>query len=182
MLLKGLPPIVGDTPTILILGSMPSVASLEKQQYYGHPRNAFWRLMAQLNGFEYQDDYARNVAEVSQRGIAIWDVIGECERPGSLDSAIVKGSERLNPIPALLEQYPDIQRIGLNGGTAARLFKHHCLPVLQSEKYKIFNLPSTSPANAGQSFEQKCQQWQSLIIPLQKSRNTTFNSPASTSS
>lgn len=166
MLLKGLPPAIGEEPGILILGSMPSVASLEKQQYYGHPRNAFWRLMAQLNGFEWQDDYARNVAEVSRRGIAIWDVIGECERPGSLDSAIVKGSERLNPIPQLLHQNPGIQRIALNGGTAAGLFRRHCLPALQAEKYRIFNLPSTSPANARMSFEEKCRQWQPLMDPF----------------
>lgn len=164
MLLKGLPPIIGDAPTTLILGSMPSVASLEKKQYYGHPRNAFWKLMAQLNGFEWQEDYKRNVAEVSRRGIAVWDVIGECERPGSLDSAIIKGSERLNPIPELLNQYPGIQNIGINGGTAAGLFKHHCLPVLQAEKYRIFNLPSTSPANARLSFEEKCQRWKPLIV------------------
>lgn len=122
--------------------------------------------MAQLNDFEWCDDYARNVAEVSRRGISIWDVIGECERAGSLDSAIVKGSERLNPIVALLDQYPGIQSIGLNGGTAARLFERHCLPVLQREKYTILNLPSTSPANARQSFEQKCRQWQSLFASL----------------
>ena len=166
MFLKGLLPIIGEEPKILILGSMPSVASLKKQQYYGHPRNAFWKLMAQLNGFEWRDDYAHNVAEVICRGIAIWDVIGECERPGSLDSAIVKGSERVNPIPQLLHRYPDIQRIALNGGTAAGLFKRHCLPVLQAEKYRILNLPSTSPANARISFEEKCRRWQPLMIPL----------------
>lgn len=122
--------------------------------------------MAQLNGFEWRDNYALNVAEVRHRGIAIWDVIGECERPGSLDSAIVKGSERLNTIPLLLHQYPGIQRIALNGGTAAGLFKRHCLPVLQAEKVRILNLPSTSPANARMSFEEKCRRWRSLMDPL----------------
>lgn len=121
--------------------------------------------MARLNGFEWQDNYAHNVTQVRYRGIAIWDVIGECERPGSLDSAIVKGSERLNPILALLEQYPVIQRIGLNGGTAASLFRRHCLPVLPAQTYNIFDLPSTSPANARMSFEEKCRQWQKLIVP-----------------
>ena len=69
---------------------MPSVASLEKQAYYGHPRNAFWPLMAKLLGFELSVEYASNVAQIMDRHIAIWDVIGECERPGSLDSSIVK--------------------------------------------------------------------------------------------
>lgn len=119
--------------------------------------------MAQLNDFEWHQDYAHNVAELSCRGIAVWDVIGECERQGSLDSAIVKGSERLNPIVLLLTQYPGIRRIALNGGTAAKLFERHCQPVLTLSEYKIFNLPSTSPANARQSFEEKCLLWQQLF-------------------
>ncbi len=163
VLLKGLPPILGEAPKILILGSMPSVASLEKQQYYGHPRNAFWRIMAQLNGFEWQPDYAANVDEVCRRGIAVWDVIGECQRPGSLDSSIVKGSEKINSIVELLSDQPGICRIGLNGGTAAQLFRRHCLPALDHSAYEILSLPSTSPANAAMNFEQKCRRWRPLF-------------------
>lgn len=157
--LIGLAPVLGEAPSRLILGSMPSVASLEKQQYYGHPRNAFWPLLAQLLGFEVHADYAQNIIELKQRGIAVWDVIGECEREGSLDSAIVKGSERINEIPQLLKKYPGIQSIGLNGGLAAKLFKRHCQPLLEAQSPEVFALPSTSPANAGMSFEQKCAAW-----------------------
>ena len=165
-MLTGLAPIVGEHPKILILGSMPSVASLEKQQYYGHPRNAFWPLLAHCLSFELERDYAKNVELIKQRSIAVWDVIGQCERPGSLDSAIIKGSEVLNPIKSLLEKNREIQAIGLNGGTAAALFTKHCLPGSFGSgevKIKILNLPSTSPANAGMTFEQKCAKWQPLF-------------------
>jgi TDG/mug DNA glycosylase family protein len=142
---------------------MPSVASLEKQQYYGNPRNAFWPLMAELLGFKLSTDYASNVAQILNKHIAIWDVIGECVRPGSLDNAIVRGSERINSIPGLLADYPGLTRIGLNGGTAAKLFKQHCLPGLKADHLTICNLPSTSPANAGMNFSAKCDAWRPLI-------------------
>lgn len=163
MILKGLDPIAGEAPKYLFLGSMPSVASLDKRQYYGHPRNAFWSILAKLNGFELHEDYALNVAEVKIRGIAIWDVIGECERPGSLDSAIVKGSERINGIPQFLEMHSEICRIGLNGGTAAKLFKRYCLPEIDIDRYQLFYLPSTSPANARMNFADKCREWQRVF-------------------
>jgi len=162
-LLQGLPPIVGTAPKLLILGSMPSVASLQKQQYYGHPRNAFWPLLAQLNKFSLHEDYALNVAEAMHRGIAVWDVIGECVRPGSLDSAIVKGSERINAIPEFLNAHPGVGRIGLNGGMAATLFKRHCLEKISTESCQVYTLPSTSPANAAINFSEKCRRWQPLF-------------------
>lgn len=163
-MLTGLVPIVGQHPSVLILGSMPSVASLEKQQYYGHPRNAFWPLLAHCLSFELEQDYSLNVEQIKQRGIAVWDVIGQCKRKGSLDSAIVKGSEVMNPIQSLLEKNPGIKVIGLNGGKAAALFKKNCLPRLSNEvNLEILALPSTSPANAGMNFEQKCVKWQPLF-------------------
>ena len=142
---------------------MPSVASLQKQQYYGHPRNAFWPLLARLLGFEISEHYTANVEQAKAHDIAIWDVIGECERPGSLDSAIVKGSERINRIPELVTKHPDLMRIGLNGGTAVKLFKRHCLPNLDAGRVIIFSLPSTSPANAGMTFEAKCEAWRPIF-------------------
>jgi hypoxanthine-DNA glycosylase len=142
---------------------MPSVASLEKQQYYGHPRNAFWPLIAELLDFRLNNDYASNVEEAKAHGIAIWDVVGECTRPGSLDSAIVKGSERLNPISQLLLEHPEISRIALNGGTAARLFNQRILPEIQASGVMVFSLPSTSPANARMNFQDKCEAWKPLF-------------------
>lgn len=167
---------VDEASTLLVLGSMPSVTSLNQQQYYAHPRNAFWPLLAELMGFELYTDYARNIAEVTARGIAIWDVIGECERVGSLDSAIISGSERVNPIPHFLENHPRITRIALNGGTASRLFKRHCQPDLNPEQYEIFSLPSTSPANARMNFTAKCTAWQPALKDTQQKHQETNGS------
>ena len=161
-MLTGLAPIVGHKPTVLILGSMPSVASLAKQQYYGHPRNAFWSLLARLLKFELSDYYQQNAALACQHSIAIWDVIGQCEREGSLDSAIVKETIIINPIIELLAQHPTIRMVGLNGGTAATLFKRHISPSLTTE-IKIKQLPSSSPANARMTFDQKFTAWQQAL-------------------
>ncbi|MEE9446701.1 MAG: DNA-deoxyinosine glycosylase, partial [Arenicellales bacterium] len=136
-------------------------ASLEKQQYYGHPRNAFWPLMAAAHDFELQQ-YTLNIEALKQHKIAVWDVLAGCERKGSLDSAIIKGSEVINPLPEFLNAHPSIHTIGLNGGAAAQLFKRHCLNLLQDER-KVFNLPSTSPAHASMTFTQKCIAWQALF-------------------
>ena len=161
--LNGLAPLIGARPRILLLGSMPSVVSLDKQQYYAHPRNVFWSLLARLLSFKLHAEYANNVAKVTQNGIAIWDVIGQCERLGSLDSAIVKGSEKINPVADLIEKHPSIRAIGLNGGAAAGLFKRHCLPRFDADNVAIHYLPSTSPANARMNFEQKCAAWEPLF-------------------
>ena len=162
-MLTGLAPIVGINARALILGSMPSVASLEHQQYYAHPRNAFWPLLARALSFEL-GSYAQNVDQIKHGGIAVWDVIGQCERPGSLDSAIVKGSEVINPIPALLEEHSSIRTIGLNGGAAASFFKRYCQPELPADhSLKIIHLPSTSPANARMNFDEKCARWAPLF-------------------
>ncbi len=142
---------------------MPSVASLEKQQYYGHPRNSFWPLLARLLDFEISKHYTVNVEQAKAHDIAIWDVIGECERPGSLDSAIVRGSEQINQIPELVAEHHGLIRIGLNGGMAVKLFKRHCLPNLDAGRVTIFALPSTSPANAGMTFETKCEAWRPVF-------------------
>ena len=161
--IRGLPALCGAHPRILILGSMPSVASLEQQQYYGHPRNAFWPIMADLLGFEKRMPYAENTRRITQNGIAIWDVIGECVRPGSLDSAIVQGSERINPIHEFIDARPAIRTVALNGGTAARLFRRHCLPHLEAAELRILELPTTSPANARMNYTEKSERWRQIL-------------------
>jgi TDG/mug DNA glycosylase family protein len=144
-------------PTLLILGTVPSVKSLEQQQYYAHPRNAFWPIMAALFDFDHKQSYEQRVTELIQANIALWDVLASCERPGSLDSQIKATTEKANPIAELLLKYPSINKIACNGKKAhALLIKH--FPELKNN-YKIFQLPSTSPAHATITLQEKIEQW-----------------------
>ncbi|HBN52823.1 MAG TPA: DNA-deoxyinosine glycosylase, partial [Stenotrophomonas sp.] len=91
--LQGLPAQVNGHCRVLVLGSMPGMASLQAARYYAHPRNRFWPLMGALCGFDPQLDYAQRMAGLQAAGVGLWDVIGRCRRRGSLDAAIVRGSE-----------------------------------------------------------------------------------------
>lgn len=138
-------PVVGKNPVILILGSMPGAASLEKREYYGHPQNSFWRIMLGLFRNGRPAPYKTRIGLLKRNGIALWDVLGECRRDGSsADSAIKDG--RPNDVAGFLKRHPGIRYIAFNGKTAAEFFKKHHKTGNFSQK--IIELPSTSPANA----------------------------------
>ena len=137
--------------------------SIAQQQYYAHPQNAFWPLVAALFDFKLSMDYQCNVQALTSCQVAVWDVLSACERKGSLDAAIVRGSEVLNPIQGLVADHPSITRIGLNGGAAFALFCRHHRPWLQSTHLKVVKLPSTSPAHAAMSRDQKRAAWAKLL-------------------
>lgn len=150
-ILRGLPPALRDDARVLVLGSMPGEASLRQQQYYGHPRNRFWPLMALLCGVDAASPYRQRIAALNAAGIGLWDVLGECVRRGSLDSAIERGSEVANPIAAICARLPALRAIALNGGKAAQAFARHIEPQFDAslaQRVAIYRLPSTSPANA----------------------------------
>lgn len=158
-------PVIGVNARLLILGSMPGEASLRQQQYYGHPRNAFWPILCQLLGVEMSCSYAERCTVLIEQGIALWDVIAACERPGSLDQAIRPETVRVNDFAAFLDEYPTIGRIIFNGGMAEREYERRVLPVLKPAQQLIprHRLPSTSPANAALRFEQKRDAWRRLL-------------------
>ena len=147
-----------ELPVALILGSLPSVTSLGQQQYYAHPQNAFWRIIEALFANGAPCTYDERIELLKQNRIALWDVIATAKREGSLDSAIEPETVIPNDIIGLLNTYPSIQTIYLNGGTAATLFKRHIAKQL-SGTVQIIPLPSTSPANARMGFEEKLRQW-----------------------
>ncbi|KAF1721794.1 DNA-deoxyinosine glycosylase [Pseudoxanthomonas wuyuanensis] len=164
-LLLGLPPHIAADCRVLVLGSMPGDASLSVQQYYAHPRNRFWPLLAQICRFDPALAYPQRLAALQAAGFGLWDVIGQCRRAGSLDSAIVRGSEVINPIGARLPALPRLRAIALNGGKAAQAFARHLQPQLPADALAgidVFALPSTSPANAGFSLERLWQHWRVL--------------------
>lgn len=166
--LQGLAPLYQSNARILILGSMPGQASLDSQQYYGHPRNQFWPLLQQLFGIDASLDYASRCQQALDAGVALWDVIGSCQRPGSLDSAIVGSSIRFNPLVELCQQLPDLQKIWLNGGKAAQSFRQYQrqqdLNALSRTPVGVVQLPSSSPAHASLTFAGKLLQWRQALV------------------
>ncbi len=103
-MITGFAPIVDEDSRVLILGSMPSEASLAKGEYYGHPRNAFWPLISALLGEPMRSSYAARVDMLRRNGIALWDVVASCEREGSGDAAIRRVV--VNDFPAFYAAHP----------------------------------------------------------------------------
>jgi len=161
----GFPPIIGGDPKILILGSMPSDTSLKQNQYYAYSRNAFWYIMGDLFNFSIEATYAEKKALLIKNRVALWDVLQECERDGSLDSSIIGSSIKTNDFSHLLLSYPSIQLIVFNGATAEKEYKKRVFPDLKErlQMIKMIRLPSTSPAMAALSKEQKRLEWSVLI-------------------
>ncbi len=152
-------PVINDSAKILILGSMPGVKSLNEQEYYAHPQNAFWRIMAALFDFDRQAEYQQRLAHLQAADIALWDVLHSCKREGSLDSMIQSETQVANDFNALFQAYPNIRSVFFNGTKAENYFKRHILPTLQEHQLHFARLPSTSPAHASLSFEQKLEEW-----------------------
>jgi len=166
-------PLLNESTEILILGSMPGVASLKASQYYAHPRNAFWPLLADLLEFDLRAGYDERVLALRERGVGLWDVLASCERPGSLDQAINAASIQLNPLADLLNDCPKLRcpklmRVLTNGASASRLFERHCLPAMRTRRPNLdwHALPSTSPANAGWSWARKRAAWAQALQRL----------------
>lgn len=158
------PPVIGSEPTVIILGSMPGIASLQAVQYYAHPRNAFWPIMAELFGIDHQVDYEARIEQVRALPVILWDTLASCFRPGSLDSHISGESVEVNDIASLLEQYPGIRLIAFNGATSEKYFRQLVLPQLQLDTVpQLLRLPSTSPANAGLNLAGKIDYWRVLL-------------------
>ena len=150
---------------MLVVGSMPGVISLTAQRYYANPHNLFWRVMSELAGAHPELPYEARVARLHAAGIAVWDTLKSCERGGSLDSAIVRGTEVPNDFAGLLTKYRSIRAIALNGGKARDVFRRHVVPTLDEAtlaRITLLELPSTSPANASQKLDAKLDRWRAL--------------------
>lgn len=154
MKIQSFPSLSNPDAEVLLLGTMPGAMSLTLNEYYGHPRNHFWKLLATVFGEAIPTEYHLKKEMLVRNNIAVWDVLQACERQGSLDSAIMK--EVPNDFAEFLENHPNIKLIAFNGQKAASFFKKH---VRTNKEYIFVILPSTSPANAGKSFEEKLKEW-----------------------
>lgn len=164
-MLTSFPYLAHSSATTLILGSMPGIKSLDENQYYAHPRNAFWKIMSSVLGFDINLSYPERCQQLTQNNIALWDVMQHCERDGSLDSAIIEDSIVPNNFHQFFEKHPRITHIGFNGRKAEHAFQRYVLPeLIDSHTLEFTNLPSTSPAYASMKFEEKLAIWSKYIL------------------
>ena len=169
--LIGLPPISNGAARILILGSMPGVESLQQQHYYAHPRNQFWTILSAVLASEpalSKISYADKQAQLLDHGIALWDVIYRCQRPGSLDTSIEFDSIRVNNFHEFFAEHLQLESIFFNGRKAQQIFMQLVYPELSAEHQQLnyLTLPSTSPAHAAMRLPQKQQQWSIIAQSL----------------
>jgi len=156
-LLTGFPPVIDHQAEILILGSFPGQASLTAQQYYAHPRNQFWRLLSALIAEDLVAlPYPQRLKRLQANRIGVWDVIAACAREGSLDSAIRHAQH--NDFAQLKHACPELKRIGFNGKASARQ-----APLFAEAGFETILLPSSSPAYAYMTFEQKLAVWRGIM-------------------
>ena len=157
----GFPPIVDAGATVLVLGSLPSQKSIEAFEYYAHPQNAFWRIMGELFGASVDVPYAKRTELLKLNNVAVWDVLASSIRPGSMDSNIDLSTAKPNDFRSFLETNAGIRLVCFNGQKAASMFedlvlaRHHAL----RSDLRFETLPSTSPAFASMSFEEKLKKW-----------------------
>lgn len=160
----GFPPIAPRNARVLVLGSMPGVASLAAREYYAYPRNQFWRIVGELYGFNPAAPYRRRTQALCLAGIALWDVVASCARPGSLDADIDERSIIVNPFSGFLAAHPQIRRVCFNGRKAEAAWRRYVLRDLpQTRELRYELLPSTSPAHAGMSYPRKLHAWRRAL-------------------
>jgi hypoxanthine-DNA glycosylase len=155
--LKGLPQILDQATKVLILGSFPSVLSLQKKEYYANPRNYFWKIISEIVGEQFPTNYKHKIALLKKYKIGLWDVVAFCYRDSALDSMIKEPA--LNDFYRLLKKYPNIKAVFLVGRKAHSLFEKSYSSFIVPYKY----LPSTSPANARHPLRLKISQWKKLL-------------------
>ncbi len=141
---------------------MPGGQSLEKQEYYGNPRNHFWKILFELFDQTPLEDYQAKLNFVKDKGIALWDTIGKCYRRGSLDANIV--DEEPNNIIELTKQFPSVKLIACNGGKAYDTFRRN-FSIEELVDIDVIKLPSTSPipGRYTKTFEGKVEEWKQIL-------------------
>lgn len=162
----GMPPIIGRGARLLILGTLPGDQSLRRRQYYAHPRNSFWPLVAALEEDVAPVAYARRVALLKRRRIALWDVLRSATRTGSLDTAIRNAVP--NDFEAFFARHPGIAAVAFNGQKARDLFRRHVASeaALENRGIAMLVLPSSSPTHV-KPFPEKLAAWQAALVPYQ---------------
>ena len=159
---EGFPPIIDETSRVLVLGTLPSEESFRRKEYYGHPRNQFWQILAAIYHVPLAEMYPDRVAVLRQKHLALWDVLQHGERQGSLDQAIRKAVP--NDFRGLFKAYRNLRAIVFNGRKAHDLFEHLVLKqqaLAGGDQLPRLLMPSTSPA-ATMPLAEKTRRWRQI--------------------
>ncbi len=159
-LLPALAPEAGPDPTVLVLGTFPSVIARRERAYYANPQNHFWPIVEALFGIPRTLPYRERVAALNERGVALWDTVDACRQAGSMDHTI--RNPVLADVAGWLAAHPSVRLVAVNGRTAERFLKRALHDRAVAPSVRIAILPSTSPANAGTRFEEKLRSWSVL--------------------
>jgi TDG/mug DNA glycosylase family protein len=165
-------PIEDRNAEVLILGSMPGLASLAAGQYYAHPQNAFWRVISELLRVDPASPYPARIEALKSARIALWDVLQSCRREGSLDARIERDTQIANDFQTFFRKHKKIRQVFFNGVKAEACFRRHVLGSIDAGPIAYVRLPSTSPANASTSYEQKLLAWRMITAPNQPMRRS----------
>jgi len=150
---RSMAPVGSQDARLLILGSLPGDASLAAQRYYAHPTNQFWRLLGQAIGEDLASlDYEARLERLAVRDIALWDVVAEARRQGSLDGAIRAATP--NQLAAFVASHPRLRAVAFNGKTAAGIGRR----TLAGSGPVLIDLPSSSAALT-RAFAEKAAAW-----------------------
>ncbi len=156
--IHNIPPVFDENSRILILGSFPSVKSREDAFFYAHPRNRFWKMLADVFGETTPCTTDDKKQFLLRHNIALWDVIARCEVTGSSDASIRNAEP--NQLELVLRQ-AKIEKIIVNGTTAYKYYQKYQYPVTGIE---AVCLPSTSPANARMDERELIEVWKEALI------------------
>lgn len=156
---KGFAPVSSPRARVLILGTLPGQESLRRNEYYGQPRNAFWKIMEELFGVPAPLPYDERKRRVVESRVALWDVCAAAHRPGSLDSAIDGKSVAPNDLAGFLAGHREVTLVCFNGAKAEALYRRFVLPTLPNTRVRYETLPSTSPAHAAMPYAEKLRRW-----------------------
>jgi len=160
-------PLADASSQVLILGSMPGIASLRAGEYYAHPRNAFWKIIGTLLALDAAASYESRIAALRKQRIAVWDVLESCTRETSLDSDIEESSIVVNGFAMFFQTHAKIRTICFNGTKAESCYRRHVLPELNGAgNFTYHRLPSTSPAHAAMSLAEKVAAWRAVLEPI----------------
>ena len=157
MICRNFEPVYTPQARVLIVGSMPGVKSLEAQQYYAHPRNAFWPILFDVFGRERTQDYEEKKALIRENGLALWDAAALCEREGSLDSDM--RDIVYSDFDSLYARCPQIHTVLCNGTAAHTLF----LKSGAAGGRRVLRMPSTSPAYT-MAYAKKLEVWRAAVL------------------